>query len=204
MTTNEILSRSKISESDVIALYPYGSRVYGNFKPTSDFDFIAIIKKKTNDQFSDNQININIFDIVGHQTRLINHEISALECFFLNKELILIEKQKFQFKLNLGILRNSLSAKSSNSFVKAKKKLTVEPDTPENLSLGKKSLWHSFRILEFGIQIAKYNKIIDYSSCNDLFSEIMNFSNDWSNLFEKYKRQYNQIHSEFVKIAPKF
>jgi hypothetical protein len=102
--------------------------------------------------------------------------------------------------LVLQKLRHSLSAKSSNSFVKAKKKLTIKKDF--DLNLGRKSLWHSFRIIDFGIQIIKYNKIIDYKSMNDLFNDIMQYYS-WIDLFEEYKIKYNNLLTEFRKLAPK-
>lgn len=52
----EILDRIKISLDNIIAIYPYGSRVYGNITKKSDYDFIIILKNKTQEQFSDNLI----------------------------------------------------------------------------------------------------------------------------------------------------
>ncbi len=82
----------------------------------------------------------------------------------------------------------------------AKKKLTVEKDY--DLNLGRKSLFHSFRIIDYGIQIATHNKIVDYSSCNALFEEIMNCYT-WNEMFDTYKQRYNTLCSEFRIVAPK-
>ena len=200
MNYQEFLNRTKLTDNEIINLYQYGSRVYGNFTQKSDYDFIAIVKNKTNDQFSDNKINVNFFDEIGHKTRLLNHEISALECQFLNKEFIWKESKKFDWKLDLQMLRHSLSAKSSNSWVKAKKKLTIPADY--DLDIGRKSLWHSIRIIKYGIQIGTIGKIYNYAECNELYKEIINIY-DWEDLFEKYKQDYNHLLTEFRKIAPK-
>lgn len=197
---NIVLNRARLDRNNLLALYQYGSRVYGNFTHESDYDFIAVVKKKRNEQFSDRAININFFTKEGHQQRLDNHEISALEAYFCPKKFILIEKQKFNFKLSLKKLRHSLSGKSSNSFVKAKKKLTVEKDY--DLNIGKKSLWHSFRIINYGIQIIKHGRIANYDSMNYLFTEVMN-NYTWQDLFKKYKTEYNELMSEFRLLAPK-
>jgi len=109
-------------------VYQYGSRVYGNFRKNSDYDFVVITNNKPNNQYSDNLININFYTPEEHQQRIDDHEISALECYFLDPKFVLMEKKKFTFNLDLVKLRHSLSAKSSNSWVKAKKKLTVEKD----------------------------------------------------------------------------
>jgi Polymerase beta, Nucleotidyltransferase len=87
MNYEEILKRAGLKDSDVVNCYLYGSRVYGNYRKDSDYDFIVIVKNKTVDQFSDNLININFFTPEGHQHRLNEHEISALECFFLHQNI---------------------------------------------------------------------------------------------------------------------
>jgi hypothetical protein len=202
---NEIIlkvcnSKTKIDINKLNAVYKYGSHVYGTARKNSDHDFIVILEDKVNEQYSDREININFFTPEEHQKRLDDHEISALECHFLQEKHILKERQKYSFKLDLVKLRHSLSAKSSNSFVKAKKKLTVERDY--DLDLGRKSLFHSFRIIDYGIQIAKHGRIIDYGSCNNLFEEIMNHYT-WDTMFDEFKGRYNALCSDFRKIAPK-
>lgn len=201
MNYTQLLQKLNLPESELLNVYQYGSRVYGNLTGQSDYDFIVIVKEKTCEQFSDNQINVNFFTAAEHQHRLNEHEISALECQFLAENFIWKEKIRFSFELDLGKLRHSLSQKSSNSWVKAKKKLTIPKDFDTNI--GKKSLFHSFRIIYFGIQIATENRISDYACCNALFYEILYQYNDWQLLFETYKQQYNALLSEFRKVAPK-
>lgn len=200
MDLQTLISKAKLDEKDLVAVYQYGSRVYGNFTEHSDYDFIVISKNKKYDQFSDNLINVNFFTPEGHQTRLINHEISALECYFLKPEFIWLEKKKFTFKLDLSKLRHALSAKSSNSWVKAKKKLTVEKDY--DLEVGKKSLFHAIRIIHFGIQIATDKKIINYGSCNPLYEKLQHYT-DWNSMFDTYKKVYNTFLTDFRIVAPK-
>lgn len=206
MNLEEILKRANLNNDNAVSCFAYGSRVYGNFRKDSDHDFIIVVKNKTEEQFSDNLININFFSVEEHQNRLNEHEISALECYFLPSEFVLKNEKIYNFKLDLQKLRHAFSAKSSNSFVKSKKKLTVELErgvekNPEDV--GKKSLFHAFRIIDFGIQIAIHGEIKDYSSCNELFKEIMYSYSDWNNLFENYKQKYNNICTDFRKLAPK-
>lgn len=204
-----IYEKTGLQVNELILVCPYGSRIYGTQRKNSDYDFVIVTTKKSNEQYSDKLININFFTPEEHQDRLNNHEISALECYFLPDEQVLFnsthslnKKNKYEFKFNLDLtkLRHSLSAKSSNSWVKAKKKLTIEKDY--DLDLGRKSLFHSFRIINYGIQIATHGKIVDYGSCNDLFKEIMDCYT-WNDIFDQYKEKYNNICSEFRKIAPK-
>lgn len=194
--------------NNVLAVYPYGSRVYGTATKNSDYDYVVLIKKKTQEQYSDSLININFYTPEEHQRRLNEHEISALECYFLPQHMVLFDSVHplnrhnpgYNFELNLSVLRKSISAKSSNSWVKAKKKLTVKKDY--DLNLGRKSLFHAIRIIEFGIQIAEYGKIVDYGSSNLLFHEINN-SYDWAELYNRFKKLYNEKLSQFRIVAPK-
>lgn len=200
MLLDEIISRAKLNPNNLIAVYAYGSRVYQTNHALSDYDFVVIVNDKDNEQFSDNLININFFTTFEHQTRLNDHEISALECHFLDKQYVLLEKKKFNFKLNLVKLRHALAAKSSHSWVMCKKKLTV----PEsyNLNVGRKSMFHAFRIIDFGIQIATHGRIINYSNSNKIYQEIFECY-DWQTLFEKFKPRYNKISSQFRALVPK-
>lgn len=208
MNLEYIISKNVVDLDSVYAIYPYGSRVYGNAMANSDYDYIVITRNKVQDQYSDRLVNINFFTPEEHQQRLNDHEISALECYFLPQEIVLFDRMHplnknaahFKFDLDLVKLRHSLSAKSSNSWVKAKKKLTVEKDY--DLAIGKKSLFHAIRIIEYGMQIARNGRLVDYSVCNDLYWEIMSSYNDWPSLFEGYKKYYNGLLTSFRKLAP--
>lgn len=200
MDYQELIQRAKLLDSNVVCAYSYGSRVYGNYHKNSDYDFIIILKNKTTEQFSDNLININFYTIAEHQQRLNDHDISALECYFLDNKFKLKEKYQFSFNLSTSKLRHSLSAKSSNSWVKCKKKLTVEKDF--DLNIGRKSLFHSFRIINFGIQIAITGRINDYGSCNELYKEVMSYY-ERTDLFDVFKLRYNLLLTEFRKVAEK-
>lgn len=200
LSYQEILERAKLDDSNVINAYCYGSRVYGTATNYSDYDYIFVVKKRDNEQFSDRLININFFTDEGHQQRLDEHEISALECQFLSPEFILKETKKYEFKLDVAKLRHSLSRKSSNSWVKCKKKLTVIEDF--DVDVGRKSMFHSFRIIDYGLQIAEHGKIVDYGSCNNIFHEIMTHYT-WDTLFDHFKWRENDYRRRFRLITHK-
>ncbi len=191
------------------AAFHYGSFLYKNKRP-SDYDFIIVTDK---DYFQESfELDGVKFEVTNYKKEqflelLKQHEISILECIFINSEKYLSEEIKNHFdnfKIEKEQLRESLSSKSSNSYVKAKKKLIVEEDFDLNVSL--KSLWHSFRILKFGIDIAKQGKI-NPECCNDLYEQIkmdyIIFNNDWNKIHTKYKPMYNELASEFKLICPK-
>lgn len=196
----QVLDRAKVPQKNLVALFPYGSRVYGNFGEKSDYDFIMLVKEREHEQFSDRKLNINFYTPEAHQQRLDEHEISALEVHFLSELQVMVDGPRFNFKLDLAKLRHSLSKKSSNSWVKCKKKLTVPEDY--DLDIGRKSMFHAFRIIDFGIQIAKTGRIENYGSCNELFNEIFSYY-DWPTLFETFKPRYNALLTEFRALTHK-
>lgn len=86
------------------------------------------------------------------------------------------------------------SRTASNSFVKCKKKL-AQGDT----YIGLKSMFHSIRILDFGIQLATTNSI-KFDSCNEIYYNLMELHN-WQDVKQYAKPIYNQKHTEFKKVT---
>ena len=192
--------KSQYGLGDDIILAPYGSRVYGTQRSTSDYDYIAIIppndRVDTGTEYHHNNVDIHIYNREDFQHQLNLHKIHTLEVYFLPDNLC----QEFDFQLSLPMLRRSISQKASHSFVKAKKKLEVEKD----YYIGWKSLFHSLRILEFGIQIASEGKITDYSKANHFWLDILHAQHyNWEFFKESYQPVYNRLATEFRKLAPK-
>ena len=194
---------------DAKCLFSYGSRVYGTYSKDSDFDYIYVFDDDKAEKLDDQYVfngkntveNISVYGITKFQQMLNDHHISALECYFVPQEHFTSYHQ-FDFKLNLQQLRKSISEKASHSWVKAKKKLEVEDS--RNIYVGKKSLFHSIRIIEFGIQIARYGKIEYYNSGVDLWLRIKDIeSQNWKDYEEEFKPIFNEMMSEFRKWAPK-
>jgi hypothetical protein len=89
----------------------------------------------------------------------------ALECFFNTSPIL---KYDTEFELDLFSLRKKISAICNNSWVKASKKLNL---VEEDDYTGLKSLFHSFRILSFGIDLAKDNKINSFFISKSTFKK---------------------------------
>ncbi|KAG2392432.1 hypothetical protein C9374_012684 [Naegleria lovaniensis] len=66
------------------------------------------------------------------------------------------------------LVRKSISYEADHSFVKAKNKMTKEL----NIEKGMKALFHSFRTVVFGVQIAKFGCITDFTEANHYQTEI--------------------------------
>lgn len=197
--------------------YKRGSFVYGTFDPNkSDRDYIIVTDNKYADilsNYENNTFQYNFerngdkfdYSVITeeHFEQMIkDNDIVALECLFVDKEYKNDTGLKYmkQFKLDKWKLRQNVSSIASNSFVKAKKKMTVEKDY--NLYIGQKSLWHALRLYMFAIQIAETGRIYDYSEANDLWFGIKNEENPtWEVYYTKYKPLFNTLRSTLVKLC---
>ena len=205
----DICEKLELDEKKVSNVFLYGSKIYKTDTEFSDTDYIIIYRQidyKMEHHNIHPDVQATLYNIPGFQLALDAQDLTAIECFFLNNTQK-IEKVKFNYTLNLQKLRESISGKVSNSFVKCKKKL-YDSET----YIGQKSLFHCFRMIYFGSQIAKYGKIVDYTGINykidkygslrNLWNEISNIE-DWKELKDKYQKELNTDLSEFRLLAPK-
>ena len=197
-----------ILPDEILGIYIYGSRLYGNDTENSDLDYVIVVSDEVslfpNDygQWESEDLDLHFWTESGYKIALENHDIMALECYFQEDPIM---KYEVNFKLNLQMLRKSISSVTSNSWVKAKKKITLKD---EDSKVGLKSYYHVFRILDFGTQIAKYGKILNYSYYGAMSpvrdKNIENIRNPkWEYWDKKLKPLYNARKTEFKKYAPK-
>lgn len=189
-----------IESIDIVGIYEYGSVLYGTNGVDSDIDIVAIINSDIPyQQYESESMDIHILSTVEYFRQLSEHKIMALECYYQKSPIL---KYECEFSLSLPMLRKEISSVASNSWVKAKKKLTL-PD--EDNYIGVKSFFHSFRIIDFGIQIAKFGEI-DYESSVKTWENILSYYGTgklWADLEWKYKQLHLLQMSEFRKLAPK-
>lgn len=190
-----VFDERKSVEHKIIRLYEYGSTVYGTATEESDKDYIAVVDSKEDllygvrNEYCDYTVYSESMFIKAIQ----EHEISVLECIFQAED----DPYVKYFKLDTEKLRRKFSAVSSNSYVKCKKKIK---DGDERTGL--KSLFHSLRVLLFGIQIAKFSKINNYSIANNYLVKIMEIGADWEKLHTTFKPIHNNLKSSFKLHAP--
>lgn len=207
-TVAHICGYLHVEPEDVVNIYPYGSRVYGTASETSDLDYVIVFKEHLKPTLADLP-GVFFFDYVAlseseFEDRILAHDNSALECLWLPSEGIVKHSKDFRssFVLDLPTLRQAIASKASNSFVKAKKKLTVEKDL--NPYIAKKSLFHSLRILIFGMQIASYGRIINYAAANRFWYKIRDTKSDrWEDFKTEWQPIYNRLSTTFRVLAPK-
>src|SRR5262249_2852393 len=132
---------------NVLNIYQFGSRVYNCFDENSDWDFVIVVDanyvfensrkatitchdsnnhKNHKGQTKTHQIEACVYNIYAFQLCLQEHYIFAILCLFLPSKFVWRNKEPIQFQLNLSKLRSSLSREAHRTWVKAKKKFTIE------------------------------------------------------------------------------
>ncbi len=184
MDAKEVIEKLGLDDKDIINVYPYGSRVYGTATEKSDYDFIVVYKSAflPNGAFRNNAISSEdrtiqgvCYSRSGFQDALNNYEIGAIECMFLPDEMVLRQVWPFKnHKWDKKEMSRKIITKASDSWHNAKMRLS-----DDDLETSKKGLWHSLRILLFGIQLKEHCKIVDFSGANFLRESIFD-DNDFN------------------------
>ena len=200
-----------------------GSVVYGTASPlTSDVDVLIVVPDTYSEFLS--QFENGIFQLKKYNTYLANDEdceyitisnfqkllddctVLAIETIFTPSDHILhFDSEKcnltFPEAFDKWKVRQEFSRTASNSWAKAHKKMTVEKDL--DIRCGKKSLFHSLRILNFGIQVCERGYIYDFSQANQYWHDICISNHSWEEYKTIYKPIYNELRSKLAALAPK-
>lgn len=209
----DIIKISGIHPSRVFNVYIFGSRVYGTHTDKSDWDIIMVANNSVEStELRRGLYNIHVYTPDKFKADLEWHRINNLECIYAPDWAILREKIDYRkdFKIVPTKLRHAISHISSNSWVKAKKKLTLTNE----YKIGIKSLFHSIRIPMFGNQIIQHGKIVNFESAN-LVWDIINFKKppqntiitgkwEWEQLDNEFRVLRNMVMSNFRELTPKY
>lgn len=195
----DIIRVSKIHPSRIHNIYVFGSRVYGTATSESDWDIIMVANNSVESTEIKHPIyNIHIYTPDKFKADLEWHRINNIECLYAPEWAKLKESIKYKFLLDENKLRHSISHSSSNSWVKAKKKLTLT----DEYKTGIKSLFHSIRIPIFATQLVKENKI-DFESSNYIWEKISSKEWIWEDLDSEFRELHNSIMSNFRMVNNK-
>lgn len=177
-----ILESLNITE-EVLAIYPYGSRVYGTATETSDYDYIIVTKgaflksgafKQNAISSADRKIQGVLYSRSGFIDAINNYEMGAIECLFIDPSLPIIAKWPFKIqKWDDKELISKVIQKASASW-----HIASEQSKGGWKDRAKKGVFHALRILMFGIQLKENRKIVDFTVANDLKKEIDKLPDD--------------------------
>ena len=176
--------------------FVFGSSVYKTTSSQSDIDVVVIEDELHGQSKTHGKFDFQFVSLESFLKQVKKCDIKSLEGLFT-------DLKRFDFSvskedIDWAQLRSSISEKSSHSWVKAKKKLI-----DQEFYIGKKSLWHSLRIMLFGLQLSRHKAIVDFQEANPHYLPIITGSTNWEVLQGEYKSLYNQLHSDFKKIQPK-
>lgn len=206
LLTEIVTKELQNKREEILGIYVWGSRLYGMDNENSDLYYCIVVSQgmlsSSYIQIETKKLDLHIMTTNEYERRLREHDMMVLECYFQDSP---IKKYEVEFELDLQILRKSISSVTNNSWVKAKKKIILED---EDSSAGLKSYYHCFRILNFGTQIAKHGKIINYSYGGAMSpvrdKDVNNIKfPKWEYWNEKLKPHYNKAKTEFKKVSPK-
>ena len=185
----EISALSELPMHKIWNAYLYGSRVYGTNRSNSDYDIILIASSLDKDkEIKGEKYNIHITTPDAFADDLFNYKMVPIECFFAPSFARIQEKKFFYLNIDELKLKKNILIHSNNSWIKAKFKLNEN-----DILRGTKSVFHSLRILKFGLQILKKGEIYDFSAANHFWDEI----ND-SNQFE-----WKYFHKKYISVKKK-
>lgn len=175
MTPEHILAELRIDE-DVLNIYSYGSQIYGTAGKDSDQDFIIVTKGSMlkSGAFKQNAISNQsrsiqgvLYSRSGFQDAINNYDISALECLSLSTDKVVQSKWPFRVqKWDNREMAKKIISKASNSWHLAD--LQAKDDWKH---MAKKGIFHSLRILTFGLQLKEHQRIVDFEACNWIWED---------------------------------
>lgn len=196
----DIIKASGLHPSRIFNITIFGSRVYGTHTDNSDWDIIIVAKNSVESiEIKSDLYNIHIYTPDKFKQDLDWHMPKNLECQFAPDWAKLKEDLKFDFKLNIPKIRHATSHVSSNSWVKAKKKLQIANE----YNIGVKSLFHAIRIPMFSTQIVNFGEILDFQCANWIWSKIKEKEWSWEDLDKEFKEVHNSTLTDFRKVTTK-
>jgi predicted nucleotidyltransferase len=193
----KVIQMSELPDWKIKNIYLYGSRVYGTNKEDSDYDILMLASTMNQKEIKDFTYNIHIKTPDVFYDMLLQYKMVALECLFAPSFAKIKESNDYLAKFNLNKInmKKSVLSQSHDSWMKAKFKINEE-----DILRGAKSLFHSLRMLLFGIQIAEYGSIVDFSEANKYFEDVENYQSlEW----DKYKKQFLPLKCELEQMLKK-
>jgi len=195
----EIIAVAGVEPRKIRNIYIFGSRVYGLHTVNSDYDAIVTATSMyVNHEIFEGDYNIHITTPDSFEDKLRQHDVHCLECIFAPDEarIHITTNYRDAFRLNKMKLKKMLLTQSAAAWAKSRRRIEQG-----NIMGGAKSIFHSLRILKFGVQILEHGRIIDFEAANKLWYKIEGFDEfEWI----EYKGQFNQIRTQYMKEFKKF
>ncbi len=122
-TAKDITDKINISEDEVLNVYMIGSRVYGTYSYTSDYDYIVVSSTNLNNkEFRGGELNIHVYTKEHFQNKLNEQKVQFIEAFM--SPIKLKEEIKFNYTLNAEKMLLEFNANSNKTFSQYEKNKT--------------------------------------------------------------------------------
>ncbi len=198
MNSEEVLNKLGI-KGEVLAVFPYGSKVYGTADDKSDSDFIIVMKSATLGDGSfrlsspitsdDRMIQGVIYSRGGFIDAVNNYDVAAMECLSLSEDQVLLNKWKFgHSNWNEKTMVKKIITKASNS-----RHIADQQAKSGFGDRAKRGMFHALRILHFGLQLKEHKKVVDFGECNELYFKFKSIHPD-----EFDTRDYYELFDELL------
>ena len=207
-TAQRVCEQLGIDEREVVNIYPYGSRIYGCHTDESDHDYIIVFKRAIleSGSFKDNAISSpdrtvqgTAYGRGGFQDAINNYMMPAMEAMSLDADQVIKGKWPFKVqKWNEREMIKSVVKQASSSWHIAHRRWGIEHkaktgDPTMFMDRIKKGIWHSLRILMFGMQLRESGSVTDFTAANELHGTILR-DEDFST------KKYVPLRDEFTKV----
>ena len=193
----DIVTMSGIPKQKIWNIYLYGSRIYGTYEEGSDYDVLVVASSlDRHREIKEDKYNIHIHTPDKFNDDLWKYRMVNMECIYAPSFAKLQERMDFsKFTPDKNKLKKYVLTQSHDSWMKGKMKLR-EGD----IVRGTKSIFHSLRMLLFGLQILEHGEIIDFSEANYYWQEVSEGDHcEWEYFKDKFlprKRDLEKIMRE--------
>jgi hypothetical protein len=198
-----ILKELDIREN-ILAIFRYGSRVYGTADNQSDHDYIIVTKGATlmGGAFrasspltsKDWMMQGVLYSRGGFIDAINNYEIAALECLSLKDEDVIMCEWDFKIsKWDEKEMVKSIIKKASNS-----RHIADQQAKTGYIERAKKGMFHALRILHFGLQLKEHKKIVNFEACNEMYFKFRGVDPDdfdTRNYYKEFDRLLSELRS---------
>jgi len=183
---------------------------YGKFIPGNEVE-VSVTDEKGR------TFDIHVMPDSEFRRGIIDNNLAYLELLWQHKTNFDYNYDEFHsrydglFVLDPWKLRCWTSNQCNNSWAKCHKKMTVEVEKckyeghpyDNDLHIGRKSMWHVFRLYDYAEQILHHGKIIDYCRpyIRTLYKDIVEGNRSWENLKALYQQKKNEYASNIRKLA---
>jgi predicted nucleotidyltransferase len=188
----------------ILNIYLWGSRAYGTASEASDYDLMVVVDDVPGigarydrptqsyhfDDYTDQVLNAHIVSLRHFQTMIDEHRHEAMECVFLPRQFVLLQRVKPRVHIDSDLLRrvSVWEARQRSNIAKSKWHLGKEQ---KDFYSAKKDFVHSLRYMIFAREIITHHRI-EPSAANELYHRFMQHEVDMdrhAELFAQLKQR---------------